>query len=349
MSSPLLAVFRNQIIPWSEQFGVSPIAVAVPSWKALQAGPNLPRGVRAEHVAWRSKRTPVKGRRQYGNAALIDAYWPEDHLQSSRAPMLQYVLSGRVRAPLGDYAVLCAPGHGILIPAGVAHSDGSHLMLDESVPGNTACQLLMMRPYNGGMECWLSHTKDGAHWSHRLLEESCRIPSMQAAFYLETLAEEAVARKMRSRELCDALLTALINVLFRELHQTASLLPAPTENSEALFAQANANPMMLAKDFIRSHLGESLTLNRVARHVYMSERSFSHQFRQATGQSFMQYLTECRFQEAAHLLTSTDWSIEQIAHFVGLKTGRLRMLFHQRTGKSPRLYRQMQQMRNNDD
>jgi len=323
------------------------IILAQPSWRAMRAASALPEGVAIAHRPRRGKRTPIKGRRQYGNAALIDAYWPEDHLQSSRAAMLQYVLKGAVTLPLGDYAISCAPGYGILIPAGVAHSDGSHLLLDESLPDNTACQMLMLRPYNGGMECWISHTKDGEHWSHRLVDESCRIPNMQLAFYLETLAEEAVSRQMRHHQLCNALLMALINLLFRELHQTSSLLPALAGGYDQQFSQGNANPITLAKEFIRSHLGESLTLNRVARHIYMSERSFSHQFRKATGQSFMEYLTECRYKEAAHLLRSSDWSVEQIAHFVGLKPGRLRILFHQRTGKSPRLFRQQEKMRYN--
>jgi two-component system response regulator YesN len=72
----------------------------------------------------------------------------------------------------------------------------------------------------------------------------------------------------------------------------------------------------------------------------MSERSFSHQFRQVTGQSFLEYLTDCRYKEARNLLKSTDWSIEQIAAFLGIKSGRLRALFHQRAGISPTEYRQ---------
>lgn len=330
---------------------MSKIAVAAPSWQALQRSESLfPDGMSVSKKPLHSKRIPVRGRRQYGNAALIDAHWPEDHLESCRAPYLAYILSGNVAFPLGGYTLHCKPGHGVLVPPGVAHSDGSHLFLDESVPNNVSCKMFKIRAYNGGLECWLSHTQNGKHWSHRSAEESCRIPSLQAVFYLETLTEEVLAHRVGHQKIENALLIALINVLTRELQEAPKLLPALTGQFGSKISLAKeTNPIAQAEEFICSHLGESLTLNRVARHIYMSERSFSHQFRQGTGQSFMEYLSERRYKEAAHLLRSTDWSIEQIAHFVGVKPGRLRILFHQRVGKSPRLFRQMENMRDRDD
>jgi len=340
MTSPLLKIFQRQIVPWVEQFGLAKVAIAAPSWRVLQASEmELPQGVAAARKPLKSKRIPRRGKKQYGNAALIDAYWPEDHLQSSRAPMLEFVVSGAVVFPLSDYELRCRPGHGILTPPGVAHSDGSHLMLDTSVPGNVSCEVMKMRPYKGGLECWLSHTRNGEHWSHRSAEESCRIANNQAVFYIETLTEEMQKGKARHLQIGNALLAALVNLVLRELQETPTPLPAAIGREERAVA-SDSSPIDLAKGYIRSHLGEHLTLNRVARYVYMSERSFSHLFRQATGQSFMEYLTDRRFEEAATLLKTTDWSIEQIANFVGIKQGRLRMLFHQRTGASPMCYRQ---------
>src|SRR5690554_1781006 len=104
MSSVLLQVFQRQIVPWVEQFGMSRIAVAAPTWRELQMNrASLPHGFEAVQKPLTSKRVPVRGRKQYGNAALIDACWPQDHLHSSRAPMLEFVLHGAVALPLGDY------------------------------------------------------------------------------------------------------------------------------------------------------------------------------------------------------------------------------------------------------
>ena len=321
---------------------MSKIMIAASSWRVLQASEaELPQGVSATQKPLKSKRVPMRGRKQYGNAALIDAYWPEDHLQSSRAPMIEFVLSGMVALPLGDYELRCQPGHGVLTPPGVAYSDGSHLMLDTSVSGNVSCEVMKMRPYKGGLECWLSHTRNGEHWSHRSADESCRIANNQAAFYIETLTEEMQKGKARHPQISNALLVALVNLVLRELQETPIFLPAPAARYDLQRSVAKeSHPIDLAKEYIRGHMGESLTLNRVARYVYMSERSFSQLFRQVTGQSFMEYLTDYRFEEACNLLQNTDWSIEMISGFVGIKQGRLRALFHQRTGASPVHYRQ---------
>jgi len=342
MASALLKIFQRQIVPWIEQFGISRIAVAGPSWQDLRASESaLPVGFEAVQKTLASKRVPVRGRKLYGNAALIDARWPQDRLHSSRAPMLEFVLSGAVAFPLGDYELRCRPGYGVLTPPGVAHSDGSHLLLDKSVANNNACEILKMRPYKGGLECWLSHTRNGEHWSHRVSDESCRISNLQAVFYLETFTEEALKGRAHHEQICNALLVALMNLLLRELEISPALLPMPAIQNELQFSgERNPNVIEQSKDYIRGHIGEALTLNKVARYVYMSERSFSHQFRKATGQSFLEYLTDCRYKEAMNLLKSTDWSIEQIAGFLGIKTGRLRALFHQRIGISPTAYRQ---------
>jgi AraC-like DNA-binding protein len=172
-------------------------------------------------------------------------------------------------------------------------------------------------------------------------DESCRISSFQGVFYLETFTEEALKGRAHHEKICNALLVALMCLLLRELESSPALLAMPAiQNELQLSSERNPNVIEQSKEYIRGHIGEALTLNKVARHAYMSERSFSHQFRQATGQSFMEYLTDCRYKEAVKLLKSTDWSVEMIAGFVGVKGGRLRALFHQRVGVSPTEYRQ---------
>lgn len=341
MSSPILKILQRRVIPWVEQFGTSRLIIAEPSWEALRKRQSaLPPGVRVVRRRLLSERTPVKGKRQYGNAALIDAHWPKDNLQSGRAPLMVYSISGVVDLPLGGYSLQCEPGHAVLIPPGVAHFNGKQLLLDESIPDNTSCQMLMLRPYNGGLECWLSYTRDGEHWSHRSPEESCRIPGTQAIFYLETLTAEVTTRARHHEAIAHSLLVALVHLLLRELQDAERLQPAlalPGAGAEKV--GANHDSITEALIYIQGHLSEELSLDQVARSVYMSRRHFSDQFRKSTGQSFLEYLTERRFDEACTLLKNTDWSVGIISGFVGIKPGRLRTLFHERVCMTPTQYR----------
>lgn len=342
MQPPLAKILQQQIIPWVEQYGITKLAVAAPSLLKLRGQAHqvsLPDGMSVSGVPLKSKRTPIRGRRLYGDVALIDARWPKDHLESCKAPIFAYVVSGAVKFPVGDYLLHCQPGHGILMPPGVAHSDGSHLFLDDSIPHNLVCQILNVRPYKGGVECWLSHTQNGQHFSHRT-NEACRIPQMQIVSYIESLTEEIQKYQPHYEKVCTALLMAILNLLLRELENSPNFHPASLKDQGAWKRRAtDDDPIARIEEYIHSHLGDSLTLGDAARRAYMSERSFTDKFRHKTGYSFKTYLTEVRFAEACNLLKNTDWSIEMISTFVGLTPERLRAIFRLRMNVSPSSFR----------
>jgi len=341
-ASPLFKVFDRQIVPWVERDGISKIALAQPSWRAWQAAQeNSPDDIRGIPKPLSGKRKAVKGRRSYGNAAMVDACWPEDGLNSIRTPNLAFILNGGVLFPLCGYQLHCRPGHGVLVPPGVAKSDGTHLCLDDSVPHNTACDILTICPFSGAITCWLSHTRDGQHWTARSPEERCYINNGQAVFYLEAFSAEMLKQELRYRDVCNGLLSALVNIIWRELRQATQLLPAPFSPSGLpAVPQADHEPIVRAQEYIHTHLSEPLSLDEVARHIYMSRRLFTNRFLRQTGMTFQEYLNDCRFEKACNLLQQTDWSITMISHFIGLKPTRLRELFHQRIGASPGEFRQ---------
>lgn len=68
---------------------------------------------------------------------------------------------------------------------------------------------------------------------------------------------------------------------------------------------------------LEQHCHEQLSLEDVARVVYLSPFYFSHVFKEQTGVTFVQYLTELRLTTAKQLLRQTDLSIGQIAERVG--------------------------------
>lgn len=344
--SPLFKIFDQQIVPWVERDGISKIAVAQPSWRAWQAARNdSPSDIRGVPKPLLGKRKAIKGRRSYGNAAMVDACWPEDGLNSIRTPNLAFVLSGAVLLPLAGYQLHCQPGHGVLVPPGVAKPDGTHLCLDDAVRDNTACEILSICPFNGAIVCWLSYTRNGQHWSAHSPEERCYIRNSQAAYYLEAFSGEMLNRESRYRNVCEGLLTTLVNIMWRELRESAQLLPMSVSQSGLpAVPQANHKAIARAQEYIHTHLSEPLSLDEVARHVYMSRRLFTDHFLQKTGKTFQEYLNDCRFEKACNLLQQTDWSIVAIGRFIGLKPTRLRELFHQRTGVSPGDFRHTKNM-----
>src|SRR5690606_18857067 len=71
------------------------------------------------------------------------------------------------------------------------------------------------------------------------------------------------------------------------------------------------------RHYIRTHLKQQLTIEKVAQQMYMSPRQFTRQLRQQGNQSFVDILNECRMEEARRLLTDTQWSIATISTELG--------------------------------
>ena len=338
--SPLLRTLQKQIVPGVRQNGMENVVVAQSCWEKFhRIGDPLPDGVHVTRQILKSKPVPVKPKPRGRNASLSDALWPEDGLCSTIVPLLMFVVDGQVALPLGDYVVHCQTGHAVLMPAGTPHPVGSLLCPELAHLGNETCDMFTLMPWGEGVECWLNHTRGGEHWSHRTLGENCHVLHAQANFYLETLAEEAVARAPHYRLLCDGLLLALATTLLREIQEQRAfhpvLLEAVVTDSGMPSQLAEHNPIAQAQAYIRSHLHEPLSIDSVASHVYMSRTYFTRQFRKTTGKSFMEYITECRLEKAKVLLQDTQWPIEKVSSFVGVTPARLRLLFHQHLDLTP--------------
>ncbi|MFF0473917.1 GlxA family transcriptional regulator [Streptomyces sp. NPDC004284] len=88
------------------------------------------------------------------------------------------------------------------------------------------------------------------------------------------------------------------------------------------------------------HLGEPLTLGRLAEHARMSLRSFTRRFRDEVGMTPVQWLTAQRLELAKQLLETTALPIDLVAHRAGIGSGNS-LRAHMRTayGVSPAAYR----------
>ena len=91
---------------------------------------------------------------------------------------------------------------------------------------------------------------------------------------------------------------------------------------------------------IMEHLEDDYSLDGCAKMAYMSRRSFSRHFAEATGCSFNAWLTQKRLDRSCSLLEDTDLSIDEIAVRCGFKsTNAYRMCFKQVYATSPSNYR----------
>lgn len=88
------------------------------------------------------------------------------------------------------------------------------------------------------------------------------------------------------------------------------------------------------------HLHEPLDLRMLAKRARMSVRTFTRRFRDETGLSPGQWITQQRVERARHLLETTDLGIDRVARDAGFGTGAaLRQQMSATLGVAPSAYR----------
>ena len=103
-----------------------------------------------------------------------------------------------------------------------------------------------------------------------------------------------------------------------------------------------AEPMRIwkARNFIRAHSNEELSLGKVARATHTSPNYFSEKFKEATGTTFVSYVARTRFEKAAALLREGDLRVSEIAFATGFQSlSQFNRVFKKFSGKSPTKYR----------
>lgn len=102
----------------------------------------------------------------------------------------------------------------------------------------------------------------------------------------------------------------------------------------------HADTVYKTMEYIRTNCGKKLTLDDIARHVYMSRAYLSMLFKQETGHGISEYITQVRVEKSKHLLRDTNMPIAEIAaeccfHDQSYFT----KVFQRMTGMSPRKFR----------
>jgi AraC-like DNA-binding protein len=332
----LLQILQNKILPWVQQDGIKNLVVAYPTLKQMYQQ-ELPDGISLSPRPLKSKWVKVRGKKLFrSDAAEVDSYWAEDGMYARRVPGLAIITQGHVALPYGDYWLHAHAGHMILMPPGTPHSDGSHLGLDESVLNKGTRQSVNFMVRGNGVECWMKQVKDyhdvpvesGNYYLSSLLPRQC----------LEVLLEESVKKQAYSADLAILMLQALIAQTSRAvvLGRLSSSADNDVERS-AISGEINGDIQMVvrAKEYLQNHLHEELTIDKVSGAMYVSRAYFTRKFRQHTGKSFIEYVNNCRLNEAKVLLEETEWPVTKIGQKVGLRPSRLREVFQENEGMSP--------------
>lgn len=95
-----------------------------------------------------------------------------------------------------------------------------------------------------------------------------------------------------------------------------------------------------AKEYIKEHLSEELSLDILARQSYISPVYFSRLFKQETGEGVSEYIVRKRMEQAKSLLASTMLRSGEIAYKSGYRdVNYFSAAFKKNVGMSPREYR----------
>lgn len=96
----------------------------------------------------------------------------------------------------------------------------------------------------------------------------------------------------------------------------------------------------LINEFVEKNLAQDLAMENLAAELSLSPSRTIHVVKQVTGQTFSQVLRNARLRQAAHLLTSTDLPIGEIAWRCGMADqSYFSRLFKREFANTPRAYR----------
>lgn len=111
------------------------------------------------------------------------------------------------------------------------------------------------------------------------------------------------------------------------------IVPLKTEHNDGSISQA--------QEWLHENFHRTFPLEAPARRVGMSLRNFVRRFKEATGDSPLNYLQKLRIAAAKRLLESDHRSVQEISDAVGYQdVAFFRNLFQRHTGVSPSAYRQ---------
>lgn len=333
----LLEIVEQQLIPWMTQEEAKRLIVA----PARFADAVPQEGLWFTPRKLKGKRTPRRGYSYPG----IRAKWLKDHLLETHNPLLFFVLDGTVDYCCSDYILRAPKGSAIIVPAGVPRFDGHEDLL--AVMGDDPkrfCNTILFHERSGHLEIWLNHDRGNKHYRSQPSEQAL-ISNTQLSRLLTTVQDELLECEENFFPVAIRYLEIFLFTLQRDLRSRKGFYPGRLEIIESQ-AMQNYDPIAWAKQYIREHLSEQLTIEKVARQARLSRTQFVKRFRQETGETFNGYVTRCRLERAKNMLQNTTLTVRFISGSLGYRSEvHFYRLFLKHEGDTPSAYRARYQNR----
>lgn len=108
-----------------------------------------------------------------------------------------------------------------------------------------------------------------------------------------------------------------------------------------VFSYGSRDAIGQAEQYIRDHLSEPLSLEKIARSLYMNPTYLCSLYHSSTGQTLFQYIRQERILRAEYLFSSTTLSVAEISRAVGYPDPNyFSKVFKAQVSCSPREYRE---------
>ena len=213
------------------------------------------------------------------------------------------------------------PQHRYTVPAGYAALiDGNTWHRYGSKAGDW--EITWIHFCGKGAAAYLTYLFDGGERAVRITDREKWLENLEA---VDTLAEGDEG--IRDVHICRRI-TELLDLMISDSRLEARPLCSP--------------PVEEAIHLIRQNYMEPLTVGNLADRVHLSRYYFIRKFREQTGQSPYQYLTNLRINQSKKLLCLSEESVESVARQVGFSDGSgFIHSFKQLVGMTPYQYRKI--------
>lgn len=150
----------------------------------------------------------------------------------------------------------------------------------------------------------------------------------EAEIIINQIEKEALSNS----EFKDEMTVPLTKLLILEMYKVN---PAPFSN-----AQFSNKKMQNIQEYIETHFEENISVDRLAKSVFLTAPYLSHSFKSFSGYSPKQYLTLLRLTRAKQLLLTTNLPIASVCSKIGFSdVNNFIRTFKEFYGKTPKKFR----------
>ncbi len=256
------------------------------------------------------------------------------HLYTDKYVEIDLIVSGSGSHNLPNYAIPCKAGDVCVLSSYISHSYEA----DDYQNAPVIIRLLF------DPNVYLKEKYATSSHADFCYGVFCENPSISCATLtkksvgevtslLTSIEQELGKKQLHSKSVIASYISLLLITLSRYMNEA---IRKPTDISQ----QENALVSSALRIINDEYTSSSLTLEYIAKSLFVSQAQLSRSFKRCTGKSFSDYLRQHRMTHACELLKNTDVSVEQIVASCGLRDlSTFYQSFQKHTQMTPNQYR----------